>query len=312
MVRSGSKIRSGFTLVELLVVIAIIGILVALLLPAVQAAREAGRRMSCQNNFKQIGLSLQNHHDTLKKLPFGQSGGVGGANWRIRVLPYMEQQTVYDNINLADVYNSVALNNLVLPVWKCASLAVSETQPTEWVTWWANNNHQVPSYIGIMGAYPDPNGNAANIYPSNYGGQWSKNGMLLANEGVSLAACTDGTSNVIVVGEQSARVGTQDLRSGYYTPWGSVGITLPIGQQPAGSDCWGVSLTCVAYAINSKTAGAGADISYGGNTILNSQHPGGINVVMTDGSVQYIANSIDFTLFQRLCVKGDGFVASVP
>lgn len=303
----------GFTLVELLVVIAIIGILVALLLPAVQAAREAGRRMQCQSNIKQVGLALHNHHDTLKKFPFGQSPGVATANWRVRIFPYMEQQPLYSqlSVNLNDVYSPPVLNNLVLSIWSCPSLAARQTQPPEWVTWWANNNHQVPSYIGIMGAYPDPNGNSANIYPSNYGGWWSKNGMLIPNEATSFASCTDGSSNVIIVGEQSGMVGQNDLRNGYFTPWGGVTLWAPIGQQPAGSDCWGLGLTCVAYAINSRVAPAGANTSYVGNSILNSQHPLGINVVMTDGSVQFIPEQIDFTTFQRLCVKADGFVADI-
>jgi prepilin-type N-terminal cleavage/methylation domain-containing protein/prepilin-type processing-associated H-X9-DG protein len=303
--------KSGFTLVELLVVIAIIGILVALLLPAVQAAREAGRRMSCQNNSKQIGLALHNYHDTLKRFPQGQTAGVGTANWRVRIMPYMEQQPLYSTLNLNDVYSPAVLQNLVLPVYKCPSLAVTDTQPQAWVTWWANNNHQVPSYIGIMGAYPDPNGLATNIYASNYGGWWSSNGMLLANESVSMAACIDGTSNVIMVGEQSGKVGVNDLRNGYYTPWGGVTIPNPISKQPAGADCWGLGLTCVAYAINAKVAAAGANTSYVGNSILNSQHPGGINVVMTDGSVQFVSDQMNFTTFQYLCVKADGFVAGV-
>src|SRR5688500_207828 len=100
MFLSRSRAKAGFTLVELLVVIAIIGILVALLLPAVQAAREAARRMSCGNNLKQIALSLQNYHDTYKVFP---PGGVGSNNlanpnyatWSIFILPFMEQQNLH-------------------------------------------------------------------------------------------------------------------------------------------------------------------------------------------------------------------------
>ncbi len=105
-----------------------------------------------------------------------------------------------------------------------------------------------------MGAYPDPNGNTGAIYNSNYGGWWSNNGMLIPNANTTFASCSDGSSNVIIVGEQAAKVGQNDVRNGYYTPWGGVTFGQPIGQQPAGSDCWGLGLTCVAYAINSKTA----------------------------------------------------------
>lgn len=305
-------LRSAFTLVELLVVIAIIGVLVALLLPAVQAAREAARRMQCQSNLKQIGIGLHTYADTNKSLPTGQQAPVSHANWRVLIFPYLERENIYHKLNLKDVYNSPLLNKQVLPEWSCPSLSASETQPSAWVTWWANNHHQVPAYQGIMGAYPDPNGNTANIYTSNYGGWWSNNGMLLSNDATRFAHCTDGTSNVIIVAEQSGKVGVNDYRNGYYTPWGGVTLTQRIGMQGAGADCWGLGLTCNAYAINSRTAATGANTSYVGNSILNSQHPNGINVLMSDGAVRFVQNQTDFTSFQRLCVRADGFEVSAP
>ena len=303
----------GFTLIELLVVIAIIAILIGLLLPAVQKVREAAARMACSNKLKQVGLALHNYESANQKFPMGQRYSVAAANWRVEVLPHMEQDALYKQLNLADVYNSAALTNLVLNVWKCPSSSVQDTQPTSWVTWWANHNHQVPSYIGIMGATPDPIGRTTGtIYASNYGGWWSSNGMLLANEQTRIADCTDGTSNTIIVAEQSGKVGTQDYRNGYYTPWGGVTFANPIRSQSAGADCWGMGLTCVAYQINSPTAGAGASMSYGGNTILNSGHSVGINTLRTDGSVRFVNNSIDFPTFQRMCVKDDGLVTNDP
>jgi prepilin-type N-terminal cleavage/methylation domain-containing protein len=95
--------RSGFTLVELLVVIAIIGILVALLLPAVQVAREAGRRTSCSNNLKQLATAIHNYHDTFNQFPYG---GMSGHSQHTRLLPYIEQKNVYEMINF-----SVSVNN---------------------------------------------------------------------------------------------------------------------------------------------------------------------------------------------------------
>lgn len=310
---SSNGSRSAFTLVELLVVIAIIGILVALLLPAVQAAREAGRRMQCQSNMKQVGIALHTYHDTYKRFPTGQQASIQRANWRVHLFPYMEREPFYQKLNLNDVYNSPLLVKTVFPEWQCPSSQAPETQPQSWVTWWANNNHQVPAYIGIMGAYPDPSGVTTSIYNSNYGGWWSNNGMLLANEASRFSDCADGTSNVIIVGEQSGLVGKLDYRNGYYTPWGGVTFGQPIGKQAAGADCWGVGLTCVAYRINSRTASsAGSDTSYKGNTILNSAHPAGINVLLNDGAVRFTGDAFAFNIFQRLCVRSDGLDATAP
>ncbi|MFO0864487.1 MAG: DUF1559 domain-containing protein [Gemmataceae bacterium] len=311
MVSARLRSRQGFTLIELLVVIAIIAVLIALLVPAVQKVREAAARAQCQNNLKQIGLALHGYHDVYKRFPMGQRGpSVANANWRVEVFPYLEQGPLYATINKNDVYNSAALKNLVLSVYKCPSSALPDTQPASWVTWWANNNHQVPSYQGIMGAQPDPTGTTSPIYPSNYGGWWSNNGMLVMNQQFGFKDCTDGSSNTIIVAEQSAAVGTNDYRNGYYSPWGSCTQGQPVGSLAANQDMWGMSLSCVAYASNSKTAGAGASMSYGGNTILNSYHTGGINVAFLDGSIRFITDSIAFPDFQRLCVRNDGQIVT--
>ncbi|MDP6554755.1 MAG: DUF1559 domain-containing protein, partial [Pirellulaceae bacterium] len=145
-VRIGRKTR-GFTLVELLVVIAIIGILVALLLPAVQAAREAARRMSCSNNLKQIGIALHNYHDTYKTFPpdaiwwggnrktglsrttnnAGVSGGQRNYTWIALILPFMEQQPLHDRIDFKvpglrqNIGNNTELQSVVLPAFLCPS-----------------------------------------------------------------------------------------------------------------------------------------------------------------------------------------------
>src|SRR5687768_14201020 len=124
--------RRGFTLVELLVVIAIIGILVSLLLPAVQAAREASRRASCLNNLKQIGLATHNYHDVYKRLPssFVLQPTVPFDSWSVqaRLLPYLEQGNIYQGINFSvtykdssQVFNGVQITSMRVPVYRCPS-----------------------------------------------------------------------------------------------------------------------------------------------------------------------------------------------
>ncbi len=311
----------GFTLIELLVVIAIIAILIALLVPAVQKVREAAARAQCQNNLKQIGLALHNYHDSLKKFPMGHRNSVATANWRVLIFPYLEQGNVYTNLNVNDVYNAAVLRNLVLPIWKCPSSALPETQPQAWVTWWTNQNHMVPSYQGIMGAYPNPDGSNSGYSASNYGGWWCNNGMLLWNQDTRIGDCLDGTSNTIIVAEQSAKVdncsySSGDARNGYYTPWGGCTHGSPRGVSSCGTggcgDLWGMGLTCNAYAINSKNCPAGAGFSWGGNTILNSSHTGGINILLTDASVRHLADAVDFNTFQRACSRNDGQFNNLP
>ena len=182
------------------------------------------------------------------------------------------------------------------------------------MTWWSNNNHQVPSYEGICGAYPDPAGRSGYSIATTYGGQWCSNGMLLTNEITRMASCTDGTSNVIIVAEQSGFVGgTNDIRNGYYTPWGShTQPTAKVSNAAAGGDFWGMGLTGVQYANNATTVGSGGDNSYDMNTVLNSNHPGGINALFTDGTIRFIANSTDFLNFQRLCCRDDGAITVEP
>src|SRR6185295_4415493 len=133
--------RPAFTLVELLVVIAIIGVLVALLLPAVQAAREAARRMTCSNHLRQLGLALQNYHDTYNALPPARHAGGVNICWLVRILPYIEQGNVkydFSQGGLAGTLNSVVTNTqikiLLCPSAPTGRKAVTGGQATGGVT----------------------------------------------------------------------------------------------------------------------------------------------------------------------------------
>jgi prepilin-type N-terminal cleavage/methylation domain-containing protein/prepilin-type processing-associated H-X9-DG protein len=267
----GRMKRRGFTLVELLVVIAIIGVLVALLLPAVQAAREAARRMQCGNNVKQLSLGLQNYHDTFLSLPYGararsHTGTTNwGSSWLVATLPFCEQRPLYDKLVAVDIaaqandYFSSTMqaqaHNAKIKYMLCPSSPLPETETI---------NSQVltlPSYTGIAGGTSDAGGGVAtNVVtetrvattsgvPSSptltgFGG----NGMLPLNESLTFAACTDGTANTIIVGE---------CADWYYSGTSPSSVTR---QNPAVSQ--GVGWLAGA-SITSQATGSGVTISTG-------------------------------------------------
>jgi len=309
----GSR-RRAFTLIELLVVIAIIAVLIGLLLPAVQKVREAAARAKCQNNLKQIGVALHNYHSAFSTFTPGWTAGgsTQTANWRVRLFPFMEMDTVFSQVNLTNTWSSAVLQNATFPAWACPSSALP-TNPTD--AFYNNggsgpNGQQVPAYQGIMGATGVTGVPAASVYASNYGGWWSDAGMLIPNQAVRVEDCTDGSSSTFVVIEQSGRVGTTDVRNRYYSPWGGGTQSRPISQIATGLDTWGMGLTCNAYALNATTTAAGSNEVYDGSTVLNSFHTGGVNGLLSDGSTRFVANGVDFTNFQRMCVRNDGNVTT--
>lgn len=219
--------RAAFTLVELLVVIAIIGVLVALLLPAVQAAREAARRSQCSNNLKQYGLGIQNYHDTFKTLPFGvrssranpasppTSNERYGPSWQVGILPFCEQTNLYDLLDAAERQYNVgwddgtaqaagqppsfrqAAHMQKVNYQRCPS---SPLPPTDRF----NNQWELTatSYVGISGANGDLTFPESRLRNTPFG-NLSAGGLLIINEVLRMANATDGTSNVIVISETS-------------------------------------------------------------------------------------------------------------
>jgi prepilin-type N-terminal cleavage/methylation domain-containing protein len=306
--------RQAFTLVELLVVIAIIGILVALLLPAIQAAREAARRSQCLNNLKQIGLAVHHYHDTYKSCPIGAQYPVDRQNWRVGLLPFMEQRALYDQLTFTSFLTpytaapgtNVILQKLALPGWNCPSSPCPRTGIAGSEQAWNGGDPLLADYVGISGAYPDPSGQSST---SNYdGGQYSASGVIVPFNAVKLADVTDGTTNVLMVAENAdfTRVGTNkvDLRSNYYGAWG--GFTYNANPWTGAPDTWSTSVVTIRYAPNTQGTPAGAVHTWEANLPLRSAHPGTVNGVLADGATRTFPDSISFTVLTALATRNDG------
>ena len=296
--------QRGFTLVELLVVIAIIGILIALLLPAVQAAREAARRVNCTNNLKQVGLAVHIHHDSLGHLPAGWSAtstinGSTGWGWASAILPHMEQaafskDTLDQDLALNDAGNKVA-RETVFPGFRCPSDKGKDSSEINGMTVGTSN------YIGVFGGY-DPADTTdytnmltlLNAYLSS--GQARGNGTFYHNSRVSFRDMRDGTSNTFVVGER-ATVEVPSSTDYYYSTWtGNVGV--------GGSDPQYL-LRFLGAAITSPNPTPDAtDLYY--QQEFSSPHPGGAQFLLGDGSVRMVNDDVDQDIFRAICTINEG------
>ena len=317
----------GFTLIELLVVIAIIAVLIALLLPAVQQAREAARRAQCTNNLKQLGLALHNYHGTMKVFPgnVGLSDSVNndffrGASWITMILPYLEQGAAYDQMTFVntdfsgqgnDDLNWQLKSQLRVPGVNCPS---SPLPTTVTVSGGAPESYdlQVAGYVGVSGGAYIPN---TTTYPSesvdNSYGLMGYNGIVVnwnsRCKPVKIGHIIDGTSNTIAVGEYSnyARDTTgakRDIRPSVHASCGAWGN----GPGNDGSGGWTQNITTVRYAINNVGFPTGAGEPYHANLGFRSAHTGGVNILMGDGSVQFVSENINFDTLMALAQRSDG------
>ncbi|WP_437231101.1 DUF1559 domain-containing protein [Planctomicrobium sp. SH661] len=329
----------AFTLIELLVVIAIIAVLVALLLPAVQQAREVARRSQCKNNLKQTGLALHNYHETYNRFPPGCFGNLTldsrAANWRVSLLPYLDHANAYQQIDFSTGIFQ-AQNGTLLPVlrtlrvmtYHCPSSAFGLTNATDLPssvrTTGANiYASQVADYVGILGAYPDPAGrsNVCSSYNSAlYDGAMCDNGIMTTYRGTSLRDSTDGASNVMIIAEQSGSVNNKEISSNSRGAWhgwvfNNSNLFTPDSKVNSyeNSNAFPSSLTTVrhtpnAFSMTMPHSSAGSPASP--NTVLNSFHVGGVHTLLADGSVRFVSDFVSMVTLLRLSARDDGNVVA--
>jgi prepilin-type N-terminal cleavage/methylation domain-containing protein/prepilin-type processing-associated H-X9-DG protein len=310
--------RRGFTLVELLVVIAIIGILIALLLPAVQAARESGRRTQCANNLKQIGVALQNYHDVNKILPPNTMYVPGSgtsmpnnnfrANWVISALPFLEETNLHQQFDLtkpiSDPANAIPRSQ-ILAVMLCPTDAYNVV-PFDGTQYglgsnWARGNYAANGTLDYM--------DDGNIGPTGTG--WittTFRGVMGANVACTLRQITDGTSKTIAVGEIRAGLVPVDARGVWAMGGGCASALYAHGYygDDNGPNCNYILADDVFSCDQVIAALGGTDGTvliplgmpcYNGDAASHQQtsrslHSGGVQVVYCDGSVQWISDTI--------------------
>jgi prepilin-type N-terminal cleavage/methylation domain-containing protein len=312
--------RCAFTLVEVLVVIAITTVVIALLLPAIQLAREAARRSTCQNNLKQIGIALVQYEHSSRAFPIGaRSQGGFGPSWWVRVLPYCEEKDLYDRFDKKSANNgSVVLNtnNGKLGDGVTISWMLCPSSPLPPLLKVGSYNHTMPHYVGIAGAtnedgFPETRVNTCCISGAT-NGLLSAGGMLIPNAAVSLRQVLDGTSKTMIVGEASdfaidSTGHTRRLDGGNPNGWitGTVSNGTPPNYAATPLPCW--NITTIRYSPGTRTFSLpGVSEKNGPNNPLVSAHAGGVQGLMLDGSVTFVAEDIDMRILKCLATRDDG------
>ncbi|WP_206028662.1 DUF1559 domain-containing protein [Thalassoroseus pseudoceratinae] len=342
--------RNAFTLIELLVVIAIIAILIALLLPAVQQARESARRTQCKNNLKQLGIAMHNHHDVVGAFPMGGTNDRAphgtntttsgwGSSWMVYLLPYIEQDNMFSQMRFTNGqsgwgsnarHNVDVARGVTIEGYRCPSSPLPDFVASAYQV--GANAIMMPNYVGIAGAdhnliagytnsNQQDNGGSAGCCS---GGLISSAGTLFPLEAVSFKDMADGSTNVMVISEHGDFLETLNGTLVAWTATGPHGFIIGAhgasGPPPSyGGDRRAFNMTTVRYRINQKTGwpdggdcgSVGVCSNTGQNIPLNSAHPGGVQVLLGDGSVRFLSDSTDTETLAMLAIRNDGRVVEL-
>jgi prepilin-type N-terminal cleavage/methylation domain-containing protein/prepilin-type processing-associated H-X9-DG protein len=308
--------RRAFTLIELLVVIAIIGLLVALTLPAIQKAREAGRRATCLNNLKQLADAANSHHATKNRFPVGghvstdtDGRPANGTNWIIELLPYFEQDNLYNQWNYDDNRYNVAgrekatqaqiIEVLICPSDRLQQRVVEHTGAL--TPSWCRGLYGMSSYGANAG------------YQSNPGLGMSQDGIFFIDSCIRSRDIIDGLSNTILFGERYHHDPDYDLRQPVVLP--GVKPIAEIGK-------WGFVASPPAAVMGNATLHTRVPINYripsDGSVVdlinrvsaFGSGHTGGANFAFADGSVRFVRDSIALDTLKALSTRSGGEVVA--
>jgi prepilin-type N-terminal cleavage/methylation domain-containing protein/prepilin-type processing-associated H-X9-DG protein len=295
--------RRGFTLIELLVVIAIIGVLIALLLPAVQKVREAANRMACSNNLKQLGLALHNYHDANGSFPAGQVETPKKHVWTAYVLPYLEQENLHRGYDFAVHWYqdpNTAIVTVQLKIAQCPSAEPNrvEDPPNQ------RSGVTVPAACGDYGAVGNvddalvTNGFIPGPLPPR------PNGVLADQHPTRIAEITDGTSETMMVGEIAGRP------VHYVTGRKVVPYDPAHPVYGAGWANWDNGFQIHGSTLDGLTEPGPCGVNCNNNKGLFSFHPGGANVLFADGSVHFLRETASIVTVAALATRGGGEVVS--